>query len=95
MQPLSPISVHERYSSPVAGSAKRRLFGDEGPKEVPMGKNASEGTRLKIAPVSSFADENVSVLPEQTVLTMATAAIPGSSGQTMTIPLHGKFYSSS
>ncbi|XP_060087005.1 retinoblastoma-like protein 1 [Heteronotia binoei] len=89
MQPLSPISVHERYSSPVAGSAKRRLFGDEGPKEAPTEKNVSEGTRLKIAPVSSFADENVSVLPEQTVLTMATAAVPGAAGQTMTIPLHG------
>ncbi|KAL8179301.1 UNVERIFIED_CONTAM: Retinoblastoma-like protein 1, partial [Gekko kuhli] len=89
MQPLSPISVHERYSSPMAGSAKRRLFGDEGPKEAPTEKNGSEGTRLKIAPVSNFADENVSVLQEQTVLTMAAAAVPGATGQTMTIPLHG------
>nr|XP_056701013.1 retinoblastoma-like protein 1 isoform X1 [Euleptes europaea] len=87
-QPFSPISVHERYSSPVAGSAKRRLFGDEGPKEAPTEKNLSEGSRLKIASVSSFADENVPVLPEQTVLTMATAAVPGTTGQTMTIPLH-------
>ncbi|XP_054836874.1 retinoblastoma-like protein 1 [Eublepharis macularius] len=89
MQPLSPISVHERYSSPVAGSAKRRLFGDEGPKETPTEKNLSEGTRLKIVPMPSFADENVSVSPEQTVLTMATATVTGATGQTMTIPLHG------
>ncbi|XP_077191359.1 retinoblastoma-like protein 1 isoform X2 [Paroedura picta] len=89
MQPLSPMSVHERYSSPVAGSAKRRLFGDEGPKEALMEKNMSEGTRLKIAPVLSFADENVSVLPEQAVLTVAATAVPGETGQTMTIPLHG------
>uniref|UniRef100_A0ACB8F659 Retinoblastoma-like protein 1 n=1 Tax=Sphaerodactylus townsendi TaxID=933632 RepID=A0ACB8F659_9SAUR len=88
-QPFSPISVHERYSSPVAGSAKRRLFGDEGPKETPTEKNLKEGSRLKMASVSSFADENVSVLPEQTVLTMATSAVAGATGQTMTIPLHG------
>uniref|UniRef100_A0A670JQS6 RB transcriptional corepressor like 1 n=1 Tax=Podarcis muralis TaxID=64176 RepID=A0A670JQS6_PODMU len=56
MQPLSPISVHDRYSSPVAGSAKRRLFGDESPKEKPAEKNLTEGTRLKIAPVSSIAN---------------------------------------
>ncbi|XP_063000944.1 retinoblastoma-like protein 1 isoform X2 [Elgaria multicarinata webbii] len=86
IQPLSPISVHDRYSSPMAGSAKRRLFGDEGPKEKSTEKNLTEGTRLKIAPVSSFVDECLSVSPEQTVLTMATAAI---TGQKMTIPLHG------
>ncbi|XP_066479332.1 retinoblastoma-like protein 1 [Tiliqua scincoides] len=93
MQPLSPISVHDRYSSPMAGSAKRRLFGDESPKEIPAGKNLSEGTSLKIAPVSSCLGENVSVSPEQTILTMAAATVAGSvagtTGQQMTIPLHG------
>ncbi|XP_036007661.1 retinoblastoma-like protein 1 [Fundulus heteroclitus] len=29
--PPSPLSVHDRYSSPAAGSAKRRLFGDDSP----------------------------------------------------------------
>uniref|UniRef100_A0A672ZM96 Retinoblastoma-like 1 (p107) n=1 Tax=Sphaeramia orbicularis TaxID=375764 RepID=A0A672ZM96_9TELE len=29
--PPSPLSVHDRYSSPTAGSAKRRLFGDDPP----------------------------------------------------------------
>uniref|UniRef100_A0A3Q3WKP7 Retinoblastoma-like protein 1 n=1 Tax=Mola mola TaxID=94237 RepID=A0A3Q3WKP7_MOLML len=29
--PPSPMSVHDRYSSPAAGSAKRRLFGDDPP----------------------------------------------------------------
>ncbi|XP_061487689.1 retinoblastoma-like protein 1 isoform X2 [Rhineura floridana] len=77
MQPLSPISVHDRYSSPVAGSAKRRLFGDESPKEKPADKNVTEGTRLKIAPMSSFIDENVSVSTEQTILAMATATVTG------------------
>uniref|UniRef100_A0A8C6UHX7 Retinoblastoma-like 1 (p107) n=1 Tax=Neogobius melanostomus TaxID=47308 RepID=A0A8C6UHX7_9GOBI len=29
--PASPLTVHDRYSSPAAGSAKRRLFGDDLP----------------------------------------------------------------
>uniref|UniRef100_A0A8D0G305 Retinoblastoma-like protein 1 n=1 Tax=Sphenodon punctatus TaxID=8508 RepID=A0A8D0G305_SPHPU len=89
MQPLSPISVHERYSSPTAGSAKRRLFGDDSPKEMQAEKILSEGTRLKIAPASIIADENMAVSPGQTVLTMATATVMGTTGQKVTIPLHG------
>ncbi|XP_074914075.1 retinoblastoma-like protein 1 isoform X2 [Buteo buteo] len=90
MQPLSPISVHERYSSPTAGSAKRRLFGDDSPKEMQMEKILTEGTKLTIAPASSIAAENVSVSPGQTVLTMTTATAPGKTGQKVTIPLHGQ-----
>ncbi|XP_044841731.1 retinoblastoma-like protein 1 isoform X3 [Mauremys mutica] len=89
MQPLSPISVHERYSSPTAGSAKRRLFGDDSPKDVQIEKVLSEGTKLKIAPASSVAAENVSLSPGQTILTMATATVTGTMGQKVTIPLHG------
>ncbi|TDH13568.1 hypothetical protein EPR50_G00034730 [Perca flavescens] len=33
--PPSPLSVHDRYSSPAAGSAKRRLFGDDPPAPTP------------------------------------------------------------
>ncbi|XP_030319074.1 retinoblastoma-like protein 1 [Calypte anna] len=89
MQPLSPISVHERYSSPTAGSAKRRLFGDESPKELQMEKVLAEGTKLTIAPSSSIAAENVPFPPGQTVLTMTTSTVPGKTGQKVTIPLHG------
>ncbi|XP_066834431.1 retinoblastoma-like protein 1 isoform X6 [Anser cygnoides] len=89
IQPLSPISVHERYSSPTAGSAKRRLFGDDSPKEMQMEKILTEGTKLTIAPASSIATENISVSPGQTVLTMTTATVPGKVGQKVTIPLHG------
>ncbi|KFR06718.1 Retinoblastoma-like 1, partial [Nipponia nippon] len=88
-QPLSPISVHERYSSPTAGSAKRRLFGDDSPKEMQMEKILTEGTKLTIAPASSISAENVSVSPGQTVLTVTTATVPGKTGQKVTIPLHG------
>ncbi|KAM6298528.1 retinoblastoma-like protein 1 isoform 2-T2 [Aegotheles albertisi] len=90
MQPLSPISIHERYSSPTAGSAKRRLFGDDSPKEMQMEKILTEGTKLTIAPASSVAAENVLFSPGQTVLTMTTATVPGKAGQKVTIPLHGQ-----
>ncbi|XP_071968323.1 retinoblastoma-like protein 1 isoform X2 [Engystomops pustulosus] len=52
-QPLSPLSVHERYNSPSAGSAKRRLFGDDGPKESPVERlhTTPEVTRIRIVPV--------------------------------------------
>ncbi|KAM4649889.1 retinoblastoma-like protein 1 isoform 2-T2 [Amazona ochrocephala] len=89
MQPLSPISVHERFSSPMAGSAKRRLFGDDTPKEMQMEKVLTEGTKLTIAPASSVAPESVSASPGQTVLTVTTATVPGKTGQKITIPLHG------
>ncbi|XP_062445396.1 retinoblastoma-like protein 1 isoform X1 [Rhea pennata] len=89
MQPLSPISVHERYSSPTAGSAKRRLFGDDSPKEMQVEKIFTEGTKLTIAPASSIVAENVSVSSGQTVLTMTTGTVAGKTGQKVTIPLHG------
>ncbi|XP_017158750.1 retinoblastoma-like protein 1 [Poecilia reticulata] len=38
--PASPLSVHDRYSSPAAGSAKRRLFGDD-PPAPPAGLNVA------------------------------------------------------
>ncbi|NXP00805.1 RBL1 protein, partial [Certhia brachydactyla] len=89
MQPLSPISVHERYSSPTAGSAKRRLFGEDSPKEMQMERILTKGTKLTIAPASSIGAENMSASPGQTVLTMTTTTGPGKAGQKVTIPLHG------
>ncbi|NXR35309.1 RBL1 protein, partial [Zosterops hypoxanthus] len=89
MQPLSPISVHERYSSPTAGSAKRRLFGDDSSKEMQMEKILTKGTKLTIAPASSIGAENMSASPAQTVLTMTTTPGPGKARQKVTIPLHG------
>ncbi|NXN98117.1 RBL1 protein, partial [Rhinopomastus cyanomelas] len=89
VQPLSPISVHERYSSPAAGSAKRRLFGDDSPREMQIERSLTEGTKLTIAPASSAAADNMFVPPGQTVLTVTMAAAPGKAGQKVTIPLHG------
>ncbi|XP_018093929.1 retinoblastoma-like protein 1 isoform X3 [Xenopus laevis] len=55
-QPLSPISVHDRYSSPAAGSAKRRLFGDDCPREPAADKiTTPDITSIRIA-ISQSSD---------------------------------------
>ncbi|XP_062300088.1 LOW QUALITY PROTEIN: retinoblastoma-like protein 1 [Scomber scombrus] len=46
--PPSPLSVHDRYSSPAAGSAKRRLFGDDPP-------TMTSGLIAGLSPMSSPA----------------------------------------
>ncbi|KAM9860284.1 retinoblastoma-like protein 1 [Aulostomus maculatus] len=47
--PPSPLSVHDRYSSPAAGSAKRRLFGDDPPTSG-MTSMPSPAKRLTFSP---------------------------------------------
>uniref|UniRef100_A0A3P8WXZ0 Retinoblastoma-like 1 (p107) n=1 Tax=Cynoglossus semilaevis TaxID=244447 RepID=A0A3P8WXZ0_CYNSE len=52
--PPSPLSVHDRYSSPAAGSAKRRLFEDDPPIQNPvLSSVSSPGKRLTFGPSSS------------------------------------------
>nr|XP_014340716.1 PREDICTED: retinoblastoma-like protein 1 isoform X2 [Latimeria chalumnae] len=88
--PTSPLSVHDRYSSPAAGSAKRRLFGDDSPTENPLKKdNLGQTVGLKIVSTSNEATESVSVTPGQTVVTMATATVTASTGQKVSIPVQG------
>ncbi|XP_066558179.1 retinoblastoma-like protein 1 isoform X2 [Amia ocellicauda] len=78
--PPSPISVHDRYSSPTAGSAKRRLFGDDGSSASPVKKiSFSQGGSLKIVPTSPCDATHMS--PARPVFTMTTA--------TITIPVQG------
>lgn len=80
-QPLSPLSVHERYNSPAAGSAKRRLFGDDGPKESPVERlhTTPEITRIRIIP--SQPPEQLCMSPDKIL-----------SGQKLSIPLAGKYF---
>uniref|UniRef100_A0A8C2APP2 Retinoblastoma-like protein 1 n=1 Tax=Cyprinus carpio TaxID=7962 RepID=A0A8C2APP2_CYPCA len=54
--PQSPISLHDRYSSPAAGSAKRRLFGDDPPPQSPV-KRISV-TPIKIIPNTTENNQN-------------------------------------
>uniref|UniRef100_A0A8C2KAQ5 Retinoblastoma-like protein 1 n=1 Tax=Cyprinus carpio TaxID=7962 RepID=A0A8C2KAQ5_CYPCA len=76
--PQSPISLHDRYSSPAAGSAKRRLFGDDPPAQSPV-KRISV-TPIKIIPNAMANNQNTA--STTTVLSMATG-----NGQQLTIPL--------
>ncbi|KAM6454055.1 retinoblastoma-like protein 1 isoform 2-T2 [Liasis olivaceus] len=79
LQLLSPISVYDRYNSPMAGSAKRRLFGDESPPTKSVEKKHAEGMRLK-------TNEHMSVSPNEVVQNMAHTTV---TRQKVTIPLHG------
>ncbi|XP_031423817.1 retinoblastoma-like protein 1 isoform X2 [Clupea harengus] len=77
--PPSPISLHDRYSSPTAGSAKRRLFGDDMQPQSPI-------KRFSVTPIKIIPTSNDATLSSQTttVLSMATA-----NGQQLNIPLPG------
>uniref|UniRef100_A0A8C1ANZ2 Retinoblastoma-like 1 (p107) n=1 Tax=Cyprinus carpio carpio TaxID=630221 RepID=A0A8C1ANZ2_CYPCA len=69
--PQSPISLHDRYSSPAAGSAKRRLFGDDPPAQSPV-KRISV-TPIKIIP--NAMENNQNTASTTTVLSMATGNV--------------------
>ncbi|XP_072541051.1 retinoblastoma-like protein 1 isoform X2 [Salminus brasiliensis] len=76
--PPSPISVHDRFSSPAAGSVKRRLFGDDPQPLSPVKKISF--TPIKLIP--SPSTENNQSANTTTVLSMATT-----NGQQLNIPL--------
>ncbi|XP_058487921.1 retinoblastoma-like protein 1 [Solea solea] len=75
--PPSPLSVHDRYSSPAAGSAKRRLFGDDPPVQ-------SSVLSATVSPVSSPAKRLA-------FSSSSTLKIGGQLSQTtvLSIPLQG------
>ncbi|XP_076003457.1 retinoblastoma-like protein 1 [Genypterus blacodes] len=83
--PPSPLSVHDRYSSPAAGSAKRRLFGDDPPAH---GSGAT--CSLLTSPAKRLTFGSTSTLKigpsgtQTTVLTLNTT-----NGQPLTFPLQG------
>lgn len=52
--PSSPLIVHDRYSSPAAGSAKRRLFGDDPPATVNGTPLSSPAKRLTFGTTSTL-----------------------------------------
>ncbi|XP_063758404.1 retinoblastoma-like protein 2 isoform X2 [Eleginops maclovinus] len=72
----SPSSLQDRYSSPPAAAARRRLFVDppDGEPRAP--------------PPCSVATVNA-IPVRQTVVTMATATVTANNGQTVTIPVQG------
>uniref|UniRef100_A0A3B1JF35 Retinoblastoma-like protein 1 n=1 Tax=Astyanax mexicanus TaxID=7994 RepID=A0A3B1JF35_ASTMX len=65
--PSSPISAHDRFSSPTAGSVKRRLFGDDPQPLSPVKKISF--TPIKLIP--SPSTENSQTANTTTVLSMS------------------------
>ncbi|XP_072526367.1 retinoblastoma-like protein 2 isoform X2 [Salminus brasiliensis] len=71
-------TLHERYSSPPTGTARRRLFVDSDTTPDPAASGRVTQPSL------------VSTIPAgQTVVTMATATVTANNGQTVTIPVQG------
>lgn len=81
--PPSPLSVHDRYSSPAAGSAKRRLFdNDPSPSTVTSMSTQQLPSPAKRLTFSSGTTLKISSPGTHTLLTM-------SNGQQLSIPLQG------
>ncbi|XP_005753998.1 retinoblastoma-like protein 1 [Pundamilia nyererei] len=85
--PPSPLSVHDRYSSPAAGSAKRRLFGDDPPAPSP-------GLNAGLSPMSSPAkrltfgtSSTLKIAGQGTQTTVLTIPLPGTNNTDRTITL--------
>ncbi|XP_051975626.1 retinoblastoma-like protein 2 [Xyrauchen texanus] len=74
----SPTSLHDRYSSPPSGTARRRLFVDG---EMP----SDPAQHVKVAQPSLVS----TIAAGQTVVTMATATVTANNGHTVTIPVQG------
>ncbi|XP_047675874.1 retinoblastoma-like protein 2 isoform X1 [Tachysurus fulvidraco] len=74
----SSTTLHERYSTPPTGTARRRLFVDsEMTSDPPASTRVSQPSLVSTIP------------PGQTVVTMATATVTANNGQTVTIPVQG------
>ncbi|XP_077144321.1 retinoblastoma-like protein 2 isoform X1 [Ranitomeya variabilis] len=78
----SSPTLFDRYSSPIAGTARRRLFVDSA--DSPF----DEGSPSQASPHST-AESTPSPVPGQTLVTMATATVTANNGQTLTIPVQG------
>ncbi|KAM5138330.1 retinoblastoma-like protein 2 [Mantella aurantiaca] len=77
----SSPTLCERYNSPVAGTARRRLFVDS--------ESPSDGGSPAQASPRSSGDTATPPVPGQTLVTMATATVTANNGQTVTIPVQG------
>uniref|UniRef100_A0A4W3JG46 RB transcriptional corepressor like 2 n=1 Tax=Callorhinchus milii TaxID=7868 RepID=A0A4W3JG46_CALMI len=85
----SPTTLHDRYSSPNAGSARRRLFADADTTldSSTNSMRVSQHQAGSVVPVQSVTAEAVPVthLPRQTLVTMATATVTAT-----IIPVQGR-----
>uniref|UniRef100_A0A672ZQ64 Retinoblastoma-like protein 2 n=1 Tax=Sphaeramia orbicularis TaxID=375764 RepID=A0A672ZQ64_9TELE len=88
----SPTTLLDRYSSPTAGTARRRLFVD--PVDGESGATSTSSTSTtSTAPATVTKTGQASIVTAipagQTVVTMATATVTANNGQTVTIPVQG------
>ncbi|XP_051884343.1 retinoblastoma-like protein 2 isoform X1 [Pristis pectinata] len=90
---VSPTTLHDRYSSPTASNARRRLFvdNDNNPDSSSNSPRISQQQTVNAVPVQNVTTETVSIshVPGQTLVTMATATVTATNGQTVTIPVQG------
>ncbi|XP_073515452.1 retinoblastoma-like protein 2 isoform X1 [Phyllobates terribilis] len=77
----SSPTLFDRYSSPIAGTARRRLF-------IDTDSPSDEGSPAQASPHST-AESTPPPVPGQTLVTMATATVTANNGQTLTIPVQG------
>lgn len=83
----SPTTLLDRYSSPPASTARRRLFVDPVDSEPGLASSGSASTAVAKPTQASL----VTAIPAgQTVVTMATATVTANNGQTVTIPVQGE-----
>ncbi|MBN3294718.1 RBL2 protein, partial [Polypterus senegalus] len=88
----SPATLHDRYSSPAAGSARRRLFVDgDSNTESSSTIRVSQSPIVNTVPMQNVTADAMAItpVPGQTVVTMATATVTANNGQTVTIPVQG------
>ncbi|XP_023370523.1 retinoblastoma-like protein 2 isoform X2 [Otolemur garnettii] len=88
----SPTTLYDRYSSPTAGTTRRRLFVEsDSPSEGGAPGRIPPPPLVSAVPVQNVSGEAVSVtpVPGQTLVTMATATVTANNGQTVTIPVQG------
>lgn len=87
----SPTTLLDRYSSPPAGQARRRLFVDPVDESGAASTGITSTTNAVPATVAKTGQTSiVTALPAgHTVVTMATATVTANNGQTVTIPVQG------
>ncbi|KAM9854316.1 retinoblastoma-like protein 2 [Aulostomus maculatus] len=84
----SPTTLLDRYSSPLTGAARRRLFVD--PVDESGSTSACSASTAPVTTTKTSHAGIVTAIPAgQTVVTMATATVTANNGQTVTIPVQG------
>ncbi|KAI3371032.1 hypothetical protein L3Q82_023524 [Scortum barcoo] len=88
----SPTTLLDRYSSPPTGTARRRLFVDPADSQPGVASTSTTSITSSAPTVVTKTGQAglVTAIPAgQTVVTVATATVTATNGQTVTIPVQG------